>query len=124
MKKAYTRRNGRKEKALIRLKELFYGNEGYCFVMKEQGKTIGFIFARRQQWGNEHAVNVDDMTIARGFQGKGRGAALWKYFENKMKSAGVARIYLLVHVKSRAMKFHRKNGFWKMGDVLMEKILK
>ena len=49
---------------------------------------------------------------------------LMKYFENKMKSAGVARIYLLVHVKSRAMKFHRKNGFWKMGDVLMEKILK
>lgn len=74
------------------------------FLLKVSGKMVGSVAI----YGNE----IDDLIVAKEFQGKGCGTALLRFAVARMQNAGVEPIQLHVADWNRnAMALYLKNGF-------------
>lgn len=74
------------------------------FILEISGKIVGSVAA----YGNE----IDDLTVAKEFQGKGFGTALLRFAVSRMQKAGIKPIQL--HVadwNQNAVALYLKNGF-------------
>lgn len=77
---------------------------GDIFILENSGKIVGSIAI----YGNE----IDDLIVAKKFQGKGFGTALLRFAVSRMRNAGVKPIQLHVADWNRnAVALYLKNGF-------------
>lgn len=74
------------------------------FLLKVSGKMVGSVAV----YGNE----IDDLIVAKEFQGRGYGTALLRFAVARMQNAGIEPIQLHVADWNRnAMALYLKNGF-------------
>lgn len=90
----------------------FYNMQKFVgYVMEEDGRILGAIFAHEKVWWNNSEVFVEEMFVQPEYQGRGYGSMLLQQVEGYIKEKGLAGITLSTNKYAPAPKFYKKNGF-------------
>ena len=81
------------------------------FVIEENEKIIGAIFAHEKIWWNNSELYIDEMFILPEKQRSGYGSMLIKAAEDYVKEHKLAGLTLCTNKYAPAPDFYRKNGF-------------
>ena len=81
------------------------------FVVEENDKIIGALFAHEKIWWNNSELYIDEMFIIPEMQGNGLGSRLIKTAEKYVKKYNLAGLTLCTNKYAPAPGFYRKNGF-------------
>jgi aminoglycoside 6'-N-acetyltransferase I len=93
------------------LNEFAAGKNFAGFVICEEEKVIGAMFAHRKTWWTNDELFVDEIYIKPQEQRKGHGNALLKYAEEYAQSQGLAGLTLLTNRYFPSRLFYEKNGY-------------
>jgi len=111
------------EKAVLKKINEYFNN--YIVFIAEQDKdVIGFLIGSTEIWDDGIHGFVEEIVVSSEFQKKGYGKKLITYFEDFLKKKGAKRLDLFSHIKSKAFRFYKKQGFKKTDMVLMTKKLR
>ena len=81
------------------------------FVVEENDKIIGALFAHEKIWWNNSELYIDEMFVIPEMQGNGLGSRLIKTAEKYVKKYNLAGLTLCTNKYAPAPDFYRKNGF-------------
>lgn len=107
-----------KETAEEYLTDFFKMEKFVGYVLEDNSKICGGIFAHEKVWWNNSEVFVEEMFIRPELQRKGYGTALLNRVEEYVKEKGLAGITLSTNKYAPAPAFYRKNGFGDCEHVL------
>ncbi len=108
--------------ALKKIKEYF--NHYLVFTAEQEKDVVGFLIGSTEIWDDGTHGFIEEIVVSSEFQKKGYGKKLVKYFEDFLKKKGAKRLDLFSHIKSKAFRFYKKQGFKKTDMVLMTKRLR
>lgn len=81
------------------------------YVLEEEGRVVGGIFAHEKVWWNNSEVFVEEMFVKPELQRKGYGTILLEQVEKYVNEKRLAGITLSTNKYAPAPKFYKKNGF-------------
>ena len=81
------------------------------FVVEENDKIIGALFAHEKIWWNNSELYIDEMFVVPEMQRNGLGSRLIKTAEKYVKKYNLAGLTLCTNKYAPAPGFYRKNGF-------------
>lgn len=84
---------------------------GDGFVVEKNKKIIGFVIISLSYWSNGAQAIVEEIVIAPDLQGKGYGKAVMELVNKYLAKKKVKSVMLWVNKNSKALDFHKKNGF-------------
>ena len=93
------------------LKDYFDAKKFVGFVIEEDGKIIGAMFAHEKIWWNNSELYIDEIFIIPELQGNGLGSRLIKTADKYVKKYNLAGITLCTNKYAPASDFYRKTGF-------------
>ena len=93
------------------LEDYFDAKKFVGFVVEENGKIIGAMFAHEKIWWNSSELYIDEMFVVPEKQRGGYGSALINAAENYVKNHNLAGLTLCTNKYAPAPNFYRKNGF-------------
>lgn len=99
------------ETAVSYLTDFFDMKKFVGYVLCEDGKIIGAIFAHEKVWWNNSEVFVEEMFVSPDRQRQGLGTVLLDEVAKYVKEKGLAGITLSTNKYAPAPNFYRKNGF-------------
>ena len=107
-----------KDTAVAYLTDFFSMSKFVGYVVEDEGKLIGGLFAHEKVWWNNSEVFIEEMFIRPDAQRKGYGSLLMAQVEAYVKAKGLAGITLSTNRYAPAPAFYRKHGFVDCGHVL------
>ncbi len=107
-----------KNTAVDYLTDFFSMSKFVGYVVEDEGKLIGGLFAHEKVWWNNSEVFIEEMFIRPDAQRKGYGSLLMAQVEAYVKAKGLAGITLSTNRYAPAPAFYRKHGFVDCGHVL------
>ena len=99
------------ETGVAYLEDYFEAKKFVGFVIEEDGKTIGAMFAHEKIWWNNSELYVDEMFIIPEMQRSGYGRMLINAAEEYVSKHKLAGLTLCTNKYAPAPNFYRKNGF-------------
>ncbi|MCS7285858.1 MAG: GNAT family N-acetyltransferase [Anaerolineae bacterium] len=92
---------------------LYKGDPSGFFVVKEEGKVVGFVSAHsRWFWGKEIVGEIHELVISPAYRRRGLGTALLSHIIKFLRSKKRKRIGLWVGKENKpAKRLYRKFGF-------------
>lgn len=93
------------------LEDYFEAKKFVGFVIKENEKIIGALFAHEKIWWNNSELYIDEMFILPEKQRSGYGSTLIKTAEDYVKKHKLAGLTLCTNKYAPAPNFYRKNEF-------------
>lgn len=84
---------------------------GDGFVVVEDKKIIGFVIIFLSYWSNGTQAIIEEIAIKPDLQGKGYGKAIMETVNKYLAKNKVKSVMLWVNKNSKALDFHKKNGF-------------
>lgn len=93
------------------LDDYFDANKFVGFVVEENGKLLGAMFAHEKIWWNNSELFIDEMFILPEYQRKGYGSMLISAAEEYVSEKKLAGFTLSTNKYAPAPIFYRKNGF-------------
>ncbi|MBP1560718.1 MAG: GNAT family N-acetyltransferase [Oscillospiraceae bacterium] len=99
------------ETAYAYLEDYFNARKFAGFVMEENDKIIGAMFAHEKIWWNNSELFIDEMFVLPELQRNGYGSMLIKVAEDYVKAHKLAGFTLSTNKYAPAPNFYRKNGF-------------
>jgi len=81
------------------------------FVLEDNGKIIGAMFAHEKIWWNNSELYIDEMFILPEKQRSGYGSMLITAAEEYVKAHSLAGLTLCTNKYAPAPNFYRRNGF-------------
>ena len=99
------------ETGVAYLEDYFEAKKFVGFVIEEDVKTIGAMFAHEKIWWNNSELYVDEVFITPAKQRGGYGSTLLKAAEQYSAEHGLAGLTLCTNKYAPARVFYRKNGF-------------
>lgn len=99
------------ETGVAYLNDYFETKKFVGFVIEEDEKIIGALFAHEKIWWNNSELYIDEMFVLPEMQGNGLGSRLIKTAEKYVKKYNLAGLTLCTNKYAPAPKFYRKNGF-------------
>ncbi|MBP3922372.1 MAG: GNAT family N-acetyltransferase [Ruminiclostridium sp.] len=93
------------------LEDYFEAKKFVGFVITEDEKIIGALFAHEKIWWNNSELYIDEMFISPDVQRKGYGSMLINEVEKYVKEHSLAGLTLCTNKYAPAPHFYRKNGF-------------
>lgn len=109
--------------AMQRVKEELKHYSETCFLIKCNGKRVGFILASGYCYFDGKRCFIEEFAIDSKYQNKGIGGKALEIFVEKMKEQGFTAVVLSSHKNSRAFNFYKKHGFKETGWIVLEKRL-
>lgn len=100
-----------KEAGTAYLKDYFGAQKFVGFVIEEEGKILGAMFAHEKIWWNNSELYVDEMFVLPDKQRKGYGSMLISTAEEYIREKKLAGLTLCTNRYAPAPYFYRKNGF-------------
>lgn len=100
------------------LMDYFEGKKFVGFVLEEEGKLRGALFAREKIWWNNSEIFLDEMFVRPDCQGRGLGTALLNQLQAHIAEKGLAGCTLTTNRYAPAPVFYKKNGFSEYEHVL------
>jgi aminoglycoside 6'-N-acetyltransferase I len=90
----------------------FYDHKKFVgYVIEEEGRIIGALFAHEKVWWNNSEVFIEEMFIDPEYQRKGLGTKLLDEAEKYVRTNHLAGITLSTNKYAPAPTFYKKNGF-------------
>ncbi len=99
------------ETGVAYLEDYFEASKFVGFVIEENGKTIGALFAHEKIWWNNSELYIDEMFVLPEMQRGGYGSTLIKAAEEYAQQHSLAGLTLCTNKYAPAPKFYKKNGF-------------
>ena len=99
------------ETGIAYLEDYFEARKFVGFVIEEDEKIIGAMFAHEKIWWNNSELYIDEMFVLPEMQGNGLGSRLIKTAEKYVKKYNLAGLTLCTNKYAPAPNFYRKNGF-------------
>lgn len=99
------------ETGIAYLEDYFDAKKFAGFVIEEDGKIIGAMFAHEKIWWNNSELYIDEMFVLPEKQRGGYGSMLIKAAEEYVKEHKLAGLTLCTNKYAPAPNFYRKNGF-------------
>ncbi len=99
------------ETGVAYLEDYSEGKKFVGFVIEENEKIIGALFAHEKIWWNNSELYIDEMFILPEMQRGGYGSMLINAAEEYVKEHSLAGITLCTNKYAPAPNFYRKNGF-------------
>lgn len=99
------------ETGVAYLEDYFDTRKFVGFVVEENEKIIGALFAHEKIWWNNSELYVDEMFVLPEMQGNGLGSRLIKTAEKYVKKYSLAGLTLCTNKYAPAPAFYHKNGF-------------
>ena len=99
------------ETGVAYLEDYFDAGKFVGFVVEDNEKIVGALFAHEKIWWNNSELYIDEMFIIPEMQGNGLGSRLIKTAEKYVKKYNLAGLTLCTNKYAPAPKFYRKNGF-------------
>jgi len=99
------------ETAQAYLEDYFSSGKFVGFVIEEDYKIIGALFAHEKIWWNNSELFIDEMFIMPEYQRKGYGSKILKTAEKYVTEHKLAGFTLTTNKYAPAPVFYRKNGF-------------
>ena len=93
------------------LKDYYEAGKFVGFVLEEEGRVEGALFAHEKIWWNNSELYIDEMFISPDVQRKGYGSMLIRAAEEYVKEHKLAGLTLSTNKYAPAPNFYRKNGF-------------
>lgn len=93
------------------LEDYFDAKKFVGFVLEENGKIIGAMFAHEKIWWNNSELYIDEVFILPEMQRGGYGSMLVKTAEEYVEEHNLAGLTLCTNKYAPAPNFYRKNGF-------------
>ena len=93
------------------LEDYFDAKKFVGFVIEENEKIIGAMFAHEKIWWNNSELYIDEMFVLPGKQRGGYGSMLIKAAEEYVNEHKLAGFTLCTNKYAPAPNFYRKNGF-------------
>ena len=84
------------ETAAKRLLKMLSYDGAYGIICRENGNILGMILGHDEYYYDGVNFEIKEFCIRAGIQGKGTGAKLLKYFEDKLKDKGINKIYIFI----------------------------
>ncbi len=100
-----------RERAEAYLDDFFGANKFVGFVIENDEKIIGAMFAHEKIWWNNSELFIEEMFILPEMQRQGFGSALIKAAEEYVAEHRLAGLTLSTNKYAPAPNFYRKNGF-------------
>ena len=97
--------------AVAYLEDFFDGKKFVGFVLEDNEKIIGAMFAHEKIWWNNSELFIEEMFILPELQRQGYGSALIKAAEEYVSEHNLAGLTLSTNKYAPAPNFYRKNGF-------------
>jgi len=89
----------------------FYFKIGKVFVAIEDGKIVGVVVFKIEQWWEGPVVLIEDLAIGEDFKKRGIGRGLMEMVEVYARKINVKAVSFATHKKSPAVKFYVKQGY-------------
>ena len=99
------------ETGVAYLEDYFDAKKFVGFVIEENGKVIGAVFAHEKIWWNNSELYIDEMFIQPELQRSGYGSMLINAAEEYVRQQQLAGLTLCTNKYAPAPNFYRKNGF-------------
>lgn len=99
------------ETACAYLADYFAGNKFVGFLLEEDGRILGALFAHEVICWNNSELHIDEMFVQPDLQRKGYGSMLIKAAEEYIHARKLAGFTLSTNKYAPAPDFYRKNGF-------------
>ncbi len=99
------------ETGIAYLEDYFDAKKFIGFVLEDNGKIIGAMFAHEKIWWNNSELFIDEMFIRPENQRCGYGSMLINAAEEYVKENKLAGLTLCTNKYAPAPNFYRKNGF-------------
>ena len=99
------------ETGVAYLEDYFDAKKFVGFVIEENAKIIGAMFAHEKIWWNNSEIYIDEMFIIPEMQRGGYGSMLINAAEEYVKVHKLAGLTLCTNKYAPAPDFYRKNGF-------------
>ena len=99
------------ETGIAYLEDYFGAKKFVGFVLEENAKIIGAMFAHEKIWWNNSELYVDEMFIIPEMQRSGYGSMLINAAEEYVSKHKLAGLTLCTNKYAPAPNFYRKNGF-------------
>ena len=93
------------------LEDYFEAKKFVGFILEEDGKIIGAMFAHEKIWWNNSELYIDEMFILPEKQRGGYGSMLIHVADEYVKEHKLAGLTLCTNKYAPAPNFYRKNGF-------------
>lgn len=100
-----------KETGTAYLEDYFDVKKFIGFILEEDEKIIGAMFAHEKIWWNNSELYIDEMFVSPEKQRGGYGSMLINSAEEYVKEHGLAGLTLCTNKYAPAPNFYRKNGF-------------
>lgn len=100
-----------KETGEAYLEDYFEAKKFVGFVLEENGKMIGAMFAHEKIWWNNSELYIDEMFVLPEMQRGGYGSKLINSAEEYVRTHHLAGLTLCTNKYAPAPNFYRKNGF-------------
>ena len=100
------------------LEDYFDAKKFVGFVLEENDKIIGAVFAHEKIWWNNSELYIDEMFILPEKQRSGYGSMLINTAEDYVKEHALAGLTLCTNKYAPAPDFYRKNGFNDNGFIM------
>ena len=85
--------------------------DSYCLLATEEDTIVGFAMGRFEQFYDLAAYNLVEIIIAGAHQGRGRGTALMKELERRVKELGAAMVQLMAVNDDAHERFYGRLGY-------------
>ncbi len=99
------------ETAAAYLADYFYASKFVGFVVEDDGKIVGALFAHEKIWWNNSELFIDEMFIRPELQRSGHGTSLIQVAERYVSEHKLAGLTLCTNKYAPAPHFYHKNGF-------------
>ena len=93
------------------LEDYFEAKKFVGFILEENGKIVGAMFAHEKVWWNNSELYIDEMFVLPEKQRGGYGGMLMNAAEKYVQEHGLAGLTLCTNKYAPARDFYRKNGF-------------
>lgn len=107
-----------KDTAIAYLLDFYNVSKFVGYVICEDDKVIGAVFAHEKIWWNNSEVFIEEMFVSPDRQGNGFGTMLLNEVEKYVKGHQLAGITLSTNKYAPALLFYKKNGFMECEHVL------
>ncbi len=86
-----------------------YSGKIYVAVIDEN--IVGFVLVTEGYYVDGKIVSLEELVVAKSYQGHGIGSALLKHIEKIYKKKQFAKIFLNTIKTAKAYKFYKKKGY-------------
>ena len=106
--------------ARTRIHEVWSRESALCLILEDGGEPAGFVMGYFRQYDDLVSYDLDEILVARAYQGKGVGTCFFGLIEREIRAQGAAMIQLLAVNDVMHDHFYGKLGFKNCSNLVLK----